>query len=79
MNEPAFQIDTSGETADLLLTALQVRLRYGDVSDMWLFRMVRDDPNFPRPLMIRHKRYWRLQELLAYENTKRQGARHATA
>ena len=30
-------------------TSVQVRARYGNVSDMWLWRRVRYDPLFPKP------------------------------
>lgn len=50
-----------------LIQASQVRARYGDVSDMWLHRRLHDDSNFPRPIYIAKRRYWRLADLVAWE------------
>jgi hypothetical protein len=55
---------------DVLLRAIQVRRRYGEASDMWLFRRLRDDPTFPRPIFIGPARYWRLSSLLAWEHAQ---------
>jgi predicted DNA-binding transcriptional regulator AlpA len=53
---------------DMLLRAKDVRKRYGNASDMWLFRRLRDPASdFPKPLIIGRLRYWRLSELKAYE------------
>ena len=54
--------------ADCFLTAKQTRDRYGDVSDMWLWRRLHDNSGFPQPIMIQKRRFWRLSELLAWEN-----------
>ena len=56
--------------SDVLLTARQVRQRYGDKSDMWLWRVLRDEPQFPRPIYIRKQRYFRLRDLLAFEDAR---------
>jgi predicted DNA-binding transcriptional regulator AlpA len=61
-------VDDSG---DYFLTAVQVRQRYGNASDMWLWRRLRDDSNFPRPIEIRKRRYWKLSELIAWERAQR--------
>jgi predicted DNA-binding transcriptional regulator AlpA len=55
------------DSDDYFLTAVQVRQRYGNASDMWLWRRLRDDSNFPRPIEIRKPRYWKLSELIAWE------------
>jgi predicted DNA-binding transcriptional regulator AlpA len=55
------------DSDDYFLTAVQVRQRYGNASDMWLWRRLRDDSNFPRPIEIRKRRYWKLSELIAWE------------
>jgi predicted DNA-binding transcriptional regulator AlpA len=56
------------------LTAAQVKRRYGDVSDMWLWRRFKNDPHFPKPL--RHTnggpRIWDEAELDAYDETLKQ-------
>jgi hypothetical protein len=44
-----------------------VRQRYGNASDMWLWRRLRDDSKFPRPIEIRKRRYWKLSELIMWE------------
>jgi predicted DNA-binding transcriptional regulator AlpA len=43
-----------------------VRARYGDVSDMWLHRRLRDS-DFPKPLVINGRRFWRISDLEAWE------------
>jgi predicted DNA-binding transcriptional regulator AlpA len=55
------------DSDDYFLTALQVRQRYGNASDMWLWRRLRDDSKFPRPIEIRRRRYWKLSELIMWE------------
>lgn len=52
---------------DLFATSAEVRRRYGGVSDMWLHRRLADDPDFPKPLVIRRRRFWRLSDLVAWE------------
>jgi hypothetical protein len=55
----------------LLLSAKKVRERYG-VSDMSLWRWLADEAlNFPLPLVIQKRRYWRFRDLIAWENTRR--------
>ncbi len=49
------------------LTAGQVRARYGGRSDMWLWRRLEDDPHFPKPMRVKTKRYWRVADLLEWE------------
>ena len=48
-------------------TAAQVRSRYGDVSAMWVWRRVKHDPEFPRPLIISGRQYFDLDQLDAYD------------
>lgn len=62
------------DNEQIFLTAAQVRKRYGGRSDMWLWRMARDEIGWPRPLLIRGNRYWRLTDLLDYENQAREVA-----
>jgi predicted DNA-binding transcriptional regulator AlpA len=56
---------------DQYLTAKQVRARYGDVSNTWLFRRMRD-AGFPQPASRfgGRSRFWLLSELLAWEQGK---------
>ena len=60
------------------LTAPQVRHRYGSRSDMWLWRLLKNEASgFPKPLIINGRRYWRLEDLEAWEvaqAAKRHGA-----
>ena len=48
-------------------TAAQLRERYGNRSSMWLDRIMKSDPNFPRPIKIGRFRFWDLAEIEAYE------------
>ena len=49
------------------LPAGQVRSRYG-VSDMTLWRWLRNEQlNFPRPVTINKRRFWKLADLEAWE------------
>jgi predicted DNA-binding transcriptional regulator AlpA len=52
---------------DPLIPASQVRERFGGVSDMWIHRRLHDSSGFPRPLYIGRLRFWRLSELVAWE------------
>ena len=55
---------------DVLFPATKVRKRYGDCSDMWLWRKLREDPEFPKPILINGRRYWWLSQLRTWEITK---------
>ena len=61
------------QATDTFLNSRQVRERYGHASEMWLWRRERDG-DFPRPLRIRGRRFWRLSELIAYEAAQAQVA-----
>jgi predicted DNA-binding transcriptional regulator AlpA len=50
----------------VFLSAAQVRERYG-VSFMWIERRLADHPDFPRPLYIGRRRFWKLASLEAWE------------
>jgi predicted DNA-binding transcriptional regulator AlpA len=53
-----------------LLSARKVKERY-DVSRMCLWRWERDpEVNFPAPLMIRKRLYWRQSDLEAWERDR---------
>ena len=50
-----------------LISAATVRDLCGDVSDMTLWRWLNDrDMNFPEPVYIQKRRYWRETELDAW-------------
>ena len=52
-------------------SAPQVRQRYGGISDMTLYRWLRDDKlSFPQPIYIQTRRYWRQDALEAWEPTQ---------
>ncbi|MFZ0710660.1 MAG: hypothetical protein WAM53_11510 [Terrimicrobiaceae bacterium] len=60
---------SSARDGDCFLNARQTRLRYGDASDMWLWRRQHDGSGFPLPTIINKRRFWRLSELMAWEKT----------
>jgi predicted DNA-binding transcriptional regulator AlpA len=50
------------------LNSRSVRARYDNPSDMTLWRWVNDDKlNFPKPAIIRGRRYWDEAELDAWD------------
>lgn len=53
--------------ADEYLTSTQVRERYGQRSEMWLSRILKDDPLFPRPIFVGRFRFWSIASLSKYE------------
>ena len=54
---------------DILITASELRSLLGGISDMTLWRWLADDQmNFPRPLVLRRRRYWRKSEVMAFQN-----------
>jgi predicted DNA-binding transcriptional regulator AlpA len=56
---------------DQYLNAKQVRSRYGNVSNTWIFRRTRD-AGFPQPTsrLGGRSRFWLLSELLEWEAEK---------
>ncbi len=67
---PRTKYADAGDAGDSgpFLTAAQLRARYGGVSDMWIWRRLRDGSRFPQPIEIARRRYWRLAALIAWEN-----------
>jgi predicted DNA-binding transcriptional regulator AlpA len=65
---------TIAEVDDCYLGSKQVRQRYADASDMWLWRRLKDDKAFPRPIIISGRRFWKLSELISWEIKKAAGA-----
>ena len=43
-----------------------VRALCGDTSDMWLWRRLKNDPTFPRPIYIGRRRFWRQADVIAW-------------
>jgi predicted DNA-binding transcriptional regulator AlpA len=52
------------------LTSKAVRARYGNCSDMWIYRRLHDDSGFPRPIEISGRRFWKLSALIAWERAR---------
>jgi predicted DNA-binding transcriptional regulator AlpA len=62
----------------IYLNAAQVRERYGGISDMTLWRWLRDGKlAFPRPHRINRLRYWKVSELLEWERTRQDNGKAA--
>jgi predicted DNA-binding transcriptional regulator AlpA len=59
-----------GSAEDRYLSARQVRARYADASDMWIWRRLNDDSRFPKPLEICGRRFWKLSDLIAWERNQ---------
>jgi predicted DNA-binding transcriptional regulator AlpA len=56
--------------SEYLLPAGMVRARYS-VSDMSIWRWLHDDQlGFPKPLRINNRRFWRLSDLRAWEESQ---------
>ena len=57
------------------LTAKQVRHRYGNVSDMTLWRWIRDPKlDFPKPFYIGKHRFWAEADCDAFDERQQQQA-----
>lgn len=63
----------------IYLTARQVLNRYGRKSTIWLYRIVKRDPKFPRPLYIGGQKYFRLSDLEAYDRDPERAIAPVTA
>ncbi|SDF01947.1 helix-turn-helix transcriptional regulator [Rhodospira trueperi] len=58
----------ASETA--LVSARTVRAELGDISDMTLWRWLhRPDLNFPQPILIARRRYWRWADIEAWKQS----------
>jgi predicted DNA-binding transcriptional regulator AlpA len=67
------------KTGRRFLTAPQLLERYGNRSQVWLWRILHSDPNFPRPVRIGRLRFFDEQELTDYEQSRRRDAEAETA
>lgn len=66
--------------SDVFLSSRDMKRRYGNVSDMWLYRREHDESlKFPKPIRICGRRFWRLDDLVTWENSLQQEAAHASA
>jgi predicted DNA-binding transcriptional regulator AlpA len=61
---------------EVFRTSADIRRRYG-VSDMWIFRRLADDPEFPKPIVVKRRRYWKLSDLLRWERKHLEPAKPA--
>jgi predicted DNA-binding transcriptional regulator AlpA len=61
------------------LAAPHVRERYDGRSAMWLWRKLKHDTKFPRPVVISGRRFFDESELDAYDEASRMEATNATA
>ena len=64
------------QTGETYITAPQLRARFGGRSDVWLWRLLNDNQaNFPRPVMVRRQRYFRISEVESWEESNRAKAK----
>jgi hypothetical protein len=56
------------------LTGPQTCERYGGKHATWLWRRVKFDPNFPKPLKIHNRLYFEVGELDAYDDACRKAS-----
>jgi hypothetical protein len=62
---------TSEVLTDPYLGARAVRQRYGNCSEMWLYRRLRDGSGFPQPdLEVSGRHFWKLSKLVAWEKQR---------
>jgi predicted DNA-binding transcriptional regulator AlpA len=53
---------------EALLNSAQVKARVGNVSDMCIWRWLRDERvQFPQPIQINRRNYWKLGDLRAWQ------------
>ena len=56
---------------DPYLPAAETRVFLGNISEMTLWRKVKKDPSFPKPIVINTRRFWRVSELANYMEAHR--------
>jgi predicted DNA-binding transcriptional regulator AlpA len=58
------------DQSEVFLTSRQVRERYGNASDMWLWRRENEPGStFPKPIRINKRRFWRECDLVDWERS----------
>ena len=69
---PTHTIDRDRSQAPTVYrNARQVRARYAGLSDMTLWRWLHDgDLGFPQPIRINGRRFWKEDDLTAWERTQ---------
>jgi predicted DNA-binding transcriptional regulator AlpA len=65
------------EPEAVYLSAPQVCQRYGGVSAMWLARKLQGDATFPRPVYFGRLRFFKIEELVAWERARAAQSRAA--
>jgi predicted DNA-binding transcriptional regulator AlpA len=71
---PKLRADLAHATGDLdaLMSVQQVRLFFGGVSKMSLYRWARNpESGFPQPFKVGQKNYWIRREIIAFRDTQR--------
>ena len=59
---------------DALMTANHVREHFGSISEMTLWRWLRDSSmDFPEPIVICRRRYWKRSAILAFQERQASG------
>lgn len=57
----------SASHATRLIGVADVRTMFGDISDMTLWRWLKDaDLQFPKPIYVQRRRFWREAELIEW-------------
>jgi predicted DNA-binding transcriptional regulator AlpA len=53
----------------VFITAAQLRERFGGMSHMFIERLLKRDPNFPRPVTLAGSmfRFWKLDDVIEWE------------
>ena len=61
----------SGAADEIYLTSAKVMRRYGDITDMTLWRWLQDPKmRFPQPVYLGRLRYWKLRDLQKWERAR---------
>ena len=56
----------------------QVLRRYGRKNPVWLWRLLRNDPTFPKPIKLSgNQNYWLVSDLEQWEASKREAQAEA--
>lgn len=63
---------------EALLNSAQTKARCGNVTDMCIWRWMRDERvQFPAPIKINRRNYWRLGDLRAWQAQRREHSQSA--
>ena len=66
-----FDADSGGAPDDIFLSSAQVMRRYGNITDMTLWRWLQDPKmRFPQPIYLGRLRYWKLRDLAKWERER---------